>query len=69
MKSYLEILILLPSILTKRKKQKYLRKVPDKEITRIYQGTLAVSGMDNSLLTNLLSPALNTYWKIIRHLI
>ena len=69
MKSYFEILILLPSILTKRKKQKYLRKVPDKEITRIYQGTLAVSGMDNSLLTNLLSPALNTYWKIIRHLI
>ena len=69
MKSYFEILILLPSILTKRKKQKYLRKVPDKEITRIYQGTLAVSGMDNPLLTNLLSPALNTYWKIIRHLI
>ena len=69
MKSYFEILILLPSILTKRKKQKYLRKVPDKEITRIYQGTLAVSGMDNSLLTNLLSPALNKYWKIIRHLI
>ena len=69
MKSYFEILILLPSILTKRKKQKYLRKVPDKEITRIFQGTLAVSGMDNSLLTNLLSPALNTYWKIIRHLI
>jgi len=69
MKSYFEILILLPSILTKRKKQKYLRKVPDKEITRIYQGTLAVSGMDNSLLRNLLSPALNTYWKIIRHLI
>jgi GT2 family glycosyltransferase len=69
MKSYFEILILLPSILTKRKKQKNLRKVPDKEITRIYQGTLAVSGMDNPLLTKLLSPALSTYWKIIRHLI
>ena len=69
MKSYFEILTLLPRILTKRKKQKHLRKVPDKEITRIYQGTLAVSGMDNPLLTYLLSPALNTYWKIIRHLI
>ena len=69
MKSYFEILTLLPRILTKRKKQKHLRKVPDKEITRIYQGTLSVSGMNNPLLINLLSPALNIYWKIIRHLI
>ena len=69
MKSYIEILILLPRILSKRKKQKHLRKVSDKEITRIYQGTLAISGANNPLLTYLLSPALNTYWKIIRHLI
>ena len=67
MKSYIEILTLLPRILSKRKKQKHLRKVSDKEITRIYQGTLAVSGMNNPLLTHLLSPVLNTYWKIIRH--
>jgi len=69
MKSYFEILILLPSILTKRKKLKLLRKVSDKEITRVYKGTLAISGANNPLLTYLLSPALNTYWKIIRHLI
>jgi len=69
MKSYFEILILLPSILTKRKKLKLLRKVSDKEITRVYKGTLAISGTNNPLLTYLLSPALNTYWKIIRHLI
>ena len=69
MKSYFEILILLPSILSKRKKLKLLRKVSDKEITRVYKGTLAISGTNNPLLTYLLSPALNTYWKIIRHLI
>ena len=68
-RSYIELLTLLPRILTKRKNQKYLRKVSDKEITRIYQGTLSVSGMNNPLLTHLLSPTLNTYWKIIRHLV
>ena len=68
-KSYFEILTLLPCILTKRKKQKYLRKVSDKEITRMHEGTLAVSGIANPLLTHLLSPALNIYWKIVRHLI
>ena len=69
MKSYIEILILLPRILAKRKKQKHLRKVSDKEITRIYQGSLAVSGIKNPLLNYLLSPMLNVYWKMIRHLI
>jgi len=68
-KSYIEILKLFPRILTKRKKIKLSRKVSDKEITRVYQGTLAISGANNPLLTYLLSPALNTYWKIIRHLI
>ena len=69
MKSYIEILILLPRILAKRKKQRHLRKVSDKEITRIYQGSLAVSGIKNPLLNYLLSPMLNVYWKMIRHLI
>jgi len=68
-KSYFEILSLLPRILIKRKKQKYLRKVSDKEITRMHQGPLYVSGMANPLLTHLLSPLLNIYWKIIRRLI
>ena len=69
MKSYIEILKIFPRILTKRKKLKLLRKVSDKEITRVYKGTLAISGTNNPLLTYLLSPALNTYWKVIRHLI
>ena len=68
-KSYIEILKLFPRILTKRKKIKFSRKVSDKEITRVYQGTLAISGANNPLLTYLLSPALNIYWKVIRHFI
>ena len=68
-KSYIEILKLFPRILTKRKKIKLSRKVSDKEITRVYQGTLAISGANNPLLTYLLSPALNIYWKVIRHFI
>ena len=69
MQSYIEILKIFPRILIKRKKLKHLRKVSDKEITRIYKGTLAISGTNNPFLTYLLSPALNIYWKIIRHLI
>ena len=68
-KSYFEILNLLPKILLKRRKLKSLRKTPDSEIIRIYQGTLTVSGMKNPLLTHVLSPILNIYWKLIRSLI
>ena len=68
-KSYFEILNLLPTILAKRSKLKSLRKTPDGEITRIYQGTLAVSGIKNPLLTYVLSPILNIYWKLIRNLV
>ncbi|HIB42472.1 MAG TPA: hypothetical protein EYO37_00570, partial [Nitrospina sp.] len=68
-KSYFEILNLLPRILAKRGKLKSLRKMPDSKITHIYQGTLAVSGMNNPLLKHVLSPILNIYWKVIRNLI
>jgi len=68
-KSYFEILSLLPRIYLKRRGLKSLRKIPDSEIIRIYQGTLAVSGIQNPLLTHILSPTLNIYWKLIRNLI
>ncbi len=68
-KSYFEIPYLLPRILAKRKKLKGLRKIPDSKIVCLYQGTLAVSGVKNPLLTHVLSPLLNTYWKLIRNLI
>jgi len=68
-KSYFEIFNLLPKILIKRRKLKFLRKISDSEIIRIYQGSLAVSGIKNPLLTHVLNPILNIYWKLIRSLI
>ena len=69
LKSYFEILNLLPKIFLKRKRIKFSRKISDSEITRIYQGSLAVSGVKSLLLTHVLSPILNIYWKLIRNLI
>ena len=68
-KSYLEMTKLLPIITEKKRTLKSIRKVSDKEITRIYQGPLSVSGVKNPLLTHLLSPILNTYWKLVQYLI
>jgi len=68
-KSYFELAALLPRILKKRSALQARRKIPDKEIIRLYQGRLAVAGMNHPLMENLLSPILNAYWKLIRHLI
>ena len=68
-KSYLEIIKLLPLIISKRKKLKSLRKVPDKQITHIYKGTLAISSINNPLLKYILSPIMNIYWKLIQNCI
>lgn len=68
-KSYLEIIKLLPIIAEKKRGLKSARKISDKKITHIYQGSLSVSGVKNPLLTHLLSPILNIYWKLIQHLI
>lgn len=68
-KSYFELTALLPRILKKRKKMQAHRKIPDKELIRLYQGKLAVAGMNHPLMDNFLSPVLNTYWRLIRSLI
>lgn len=65
-KSYFELMALLPVILKKRRHIQRRRRVTDKEITRLYQGRLAVSGVKNPLLDNILSPALNAWWNLIR---
>ena len=66
MKSYFEILGQLLRITRKRRLIRSSRKVSDKEISRLYQGTIAVSGMKNPLMDNILSPLLSAYWKLIR---
>jgi hypothetical protein len=65
-KSYFEILGQFSQIARKRRKIRSFRKVSDKEITRLYQGTIAVSGMKNPLMDYVLSPLLSAYWKLIR---
>mgnify|MGYP002633811425 CR=1 FL=1 len=65
-KSYFEILGQFAQIARKRRKIKSFRKVSDKEIARLYRGTIAVSGMKNPLMDYILSPLLSAYWKLIR---
>ena len=68
-KSYFEILGQFSRIMRKRQEVRSLRKVSDKEIARLYQGPIAVSGVNNPLIGYLLSPFLSVYWKLIRGLI
>ena len=65
-KSYFDICRQLTLIFRKRRQIQSSRKVSDKEISRLYQGVIVVSGMRNLLLDQVLSPLLNSYWKLIR---
>jgi GT2 family glycosyltransferase len=69
LRSYPEIALLLPSILRKRKAVQDLRGVDDKEITRLFVGSLRIGGLKNPLLDRGLSPLLNFYWKLVRSVI
>jgi GT2 family glycosyltransferase len=66
LKSYFELAALFPRILKKRRKIRAHRRVPDKEIIRLYRGKLAVAGMNDPLMKYLLSPVLNAYWRWVR---
>jgi hypothetical protein len=65
-KNYFEILGQFLQIARKRRKIRSFRKVSDKEITRLYQGAIVVSGMKNPLMDYVLRPLLSAYWKLIR---
>lgn len=65
-KSYFEIMGQFLRIARKRRKIQSCRKVSDKEISRLYLGAIAISGMKNPLMDYILSPLLNAYWKLIR---
>lgn len=65
-KSYFEILGQFLRIAKKRRQIQSFRKVSDKEISRLYRGTVTVSGMKNPLMDYILSPLLSAYWKLIR---
>ena len=65
-RSYLEIVFLLPSLLKKRRVTQGLRKINDKEITRLFVGALRIGGLHHPLLDKGLSPVVYFYWKLIR---
>ncbi|PIQ96300.1 MAG: hypothetical protein COV67_10265 [Nitrospinae bacterium CG11_big_fil_rev_8_21_14_0_20_56_8] len=64
-KSYIELAEAFPSILKKRRKLKRLRKVRDRDLLTLHQGTLAVSGMRSLLVDTLLNPILDLWWRFI----
>ena len=66
-KSYFEIALLLPAILRKRKVTQSLRRVDDREITRLFVGPLRIGGLRNVLLDRGLSPVVHFYWKLVRN--
>ncbi len=68
-KSYFEILMMLPLIFEKRIFIQKNRIESDKEIVRILKGTISVGGIKHPLLDNVLSPAVNMYWKFIKRFI
>jgi len=65
-KSYIEIVLLLPSILRKRIIVQDLRRVDDSEIVRLFVGSLRIGGLRHPLLDGGLSPVLHFYWKLIK---
>ncbi len=69
LKSYFEIAGMLTKIMQKRRRIRSIRKVPDKEIVRLYQGKLSVSGVDSVLMKYGLSPLLNLWWKLVKNFI
>ena len=69
LKSYWEIVAQAIKISRKRKKIQFSRKVRDKEIVRLHQDTIAVTGLKNPMIDYILNPILKLYWICIRGLI
>ena len=69
LKSYREIASQSIKISRKRRQIQSTRKVPDKEIVRLHQDIISVTGLKNSLVDYFLNPILKLYWICIRGLI
>ena len=66
LKSYWEIASQSIIISRKRRYIQATRKVPDKEIVRLHQDVIAVTGLKNPLVDYFLNPILKLYWICIR---
>jgi GT2 family glycosyltransferase len=66
LKSYWEIAVQFIKISRKRRQIQSTRKVMDKEIVRLHEDTIAVTGLKNPLVDYFLNPILKLYWICIR---
>jgi len=62
--SYFELLISLPTLIRQRKQSR--RKLSDSQIMQEFIGALDYAEIANPLLSNILNPALDWYWGIIK---
>jgi len=69
LKSYREIAAQSIKISRKRRQIQSTRKVADKEIVRLHQDIITVTGLKNPLVDYFLNPILKLYWICIRGLI
>ena len=69
LKSYREIAAQSIKISRKRRQIQSTRKVADKEIVRLHQDIIMVTGLKNPLVDYFLNPILKLYWICIRGLI
>jgi len=66
LKSYFEVAGQFLKISRKRRKIQSERKIADKEIVKLYQDTISVTGLNNPLVNYVLNPILKIYWVCIR---
>ncbi|QPJ65215.1 MAG: glycosyltransferase family 2 protein [Candidatus Nitrohelix vancouverensis] len=66
LKSYGDLLDLLPRILVKRRRLQSRRAVADREIARLFSSDLQISGVQSLALDFFLNPLLKAYWLWIR---
>lgn len=64
--SYFELLISLPTLIRQRKQSQRKRKLNDSQIMQEFIGALDYTEVANPLLSNILNPALDWYWRIIK---
>jgi GT2 family glycosyltransferase len=69
LKSYLDIASQSIKISRKRRRIQSARKVSDKEIVRLHEDVIAVTGLNNPLVDYFLNPILKLYWICIRSFI
>jgi GT2 family glycosyltransferase len=67
--SYLDILMSLPKLIRKRRQSEKMRRSKDSQIMAGFTGAIRYEEIANPLLDNVLNPALDFYWRLIRRVL